>query len=57
MILKHDVIEYLILEGSEVASPRVCMPVVIPLLPKVPGHVAIDDRLTQNNALVYAGMI
>lgn len=48
---------HLILEGSEIARPSVCMSIIISLLPKVSCHVAIDDRLAQHNALMDVGMI
>ena len=50
MINRH-IYMYLILEGSEIARPCVCMSVIISLLPKISCHVAIDYRLKQNNAL------
>lgn len=48
---------HLVLEGSEIARPSVCVSIIISLLSKVSCHIAIDDRLTQHNALLYTGMI
>ena len=42
---------YLILEGPEVAGPRVSVPIIISLLPKVPGYVPVDNRFAEDNAL------
>lgn len=43
---------YLVLEGPEIASPGMSVAIIVPLLPKVPGNVAIDNGLAQNDALM-----
>ena len=42
---------HLILERPQVAGPGVSVPVILPLLAEVAGHVAVDDGLHQCDAL------
>ena len=46
---------HLVLEGSQVADPGVGVAIILPLLAKVSGQVAIDDRLRQYHSLNREG--